>query len=161
MRKITPFFWYDGQAEEAANLYLSLFKNSKLLTKEYAPEGGPWPKGAVMSVTIQIEEQVLICFNGGPHFKFTPAVSLMVNCQTQEEVDTLWEKLSEGGHKDRCGWVNDKYGLSWQIVPDILLKYLQDKDATKAKRVMDAMMKMDKLIIADLEEAYAGEAVKA
>jgi predicted 3-demethylubiquinone-9 3-methyltransferase (glyoxalase superfamily) len=157
MQKITPFLWYNDKAEEAANLYLSLFKNSKLITIEHAPEGGPWPKGSVMSVTLEIEGQILIAFNGGPTYKFTPAFSLMVNCKTQEEVDELWEKLSEGGHKDQCGWVNDKYGVSWQIVPDKLLKYLQDKDAIKAKRVLDAMMKMNKLIIADLDAAYEGK----
>lgn len=161
MQKITPFLWFNGQAEEAANLYTSLIKNSKLGNIARYGEAGPGPKGSAMSVTFQLDGQEFIALNGGPQFTFTPAVSFLVSCETQEEVDRLWEKLSEGGRKDRCGWLQDKFGLSWQIVPTVLGKMLHDKDAEKSKRVMQAMLQMRKLDIAGLERAYNGEAQKS
>lgn len=154
MQKITPFLWYDGKAEEAANLYTSIFKNSKIISTMYYGEGSPAPAGSVMSVTFEIEGQQLVAFNGGPHFKFTPAISLFVNCYSQAEVDELWDKLSEGGRKDRCGWLQDKYGLSWQIIPDSLGRMLQDSKSGNSKRVMESMLKMDKLDVGVLERAY-------
>ena len=153
MQKIIPFLWFDTQAEEAANYYVSLFKNSKIGDVRRYGEAGPGPKGSVMSVTFELEGQQFYALNGGPVFKFTPAISLFVNCETQEEVDALWEKLSAGGHKDRCGWVTDKYGLSWQIVPTVLGKLLGDPDTAKSQRAMKAMLKMDKLDIAGLQNA--------
>jgi predicted 3-demethylubiquinone-9 3-methyltransferase (glyoxalase superfamily) len=154
MQKITPFLWFDGKAEEAATFYVSLFKNSKIVNVTRYGEAGPGQKGTVMSVVFQLEGQQFYALNGGPQFTFTPAISLFVSCETQPEVDELWEKLSEGGAKNQCGWLQDKYGLSWQIIPSVLGKYLQDKDAEKAKRVMAAMMKMDKLDINGLTQAY-------
>ena len=154
MQKITPFLWFDGKAEEAMNFYVSIFKNSKVGYVTRYGEVGPGPAGTVMSATFQLDGQDFFALNGGPQFKFTPAVSFFVNCETQQEVDELWEKLSAGGRKDRCGWLQDKYGLSWQIVPSVLGKLLQDKDPEKAKRVMQAMMKMDKLDIQGLQQAY-------
>jgi predicted 3-demethylubiquinone-9 3-methyltransferase (glyoxalase superfamily) len=154
MQKITPFLWFNGQAEEAANLYTSLFKNSKIGNVARHGAAGPGPQGSVMSVTFQIEGQEFIALNGGPQFTFSPAVSFLVSCETQEEVDRLWRKLSEGGRKDRCGWLQDKFGLSWQIVPSVLGKMLHDKDPEKSKHVMQAMLQMDKLDIAGLERAY-------
>jgi len=148
MQKITPFLWYDGQAEEAANLYVSIFKNAKILST--SGNGG-----AGTSVTVELEGQRLFLFNGGPMFKFTEAVSLFVDCETQEEVDELWEKLSTGGEKSRCGWLKDRYGLSWQIIPKALGQMLQDKDPKKAQSVMQAMLKMSKIDIAGLKRAYA------
>lgn len=148
MQKITAFLWYDGNAEEAANLYTSVFKNSKIISTMPGPGGKP------MGVTIELDGQRFITFNGGPMFKFTEAVSMFVNCETQEEIDYFWEKLSEGGQKSRCGWLKDKFGLSWQIVPPILGELLGDKDPAKAGRVMQAMMQMDKIDIAKLKEAY-------
>ena len=156
MQKVTPFLWFDGKAEEAATFYVSLFKNAKLGEVRRYPEGSPAPMGSAMSASFQIDGQDYIAFNGGPHFKFTPAVSLFVNCETQEEVDELWEKLSEGGEKSRCGWLTDRYGLSWQIIPSALGKGLQDKDPETAKRVMQAMMQMSKIDIAEIEKARAG-----
>jgi predicted 3-demethylubiquinone-9 3-methyltransferase (glyoxalase superfamily) len=156
MQKITPFLWFDGQAEEAMNFYVSIFKNSKVGSVTRYGEAGPGPKGTVMSATFQLEGEEFFALNGGPQFSFTPAISFFVNCETQEEVDKLWEKLSEGGKKDRCGWLKDKYGLSWQIIPTILGTLLRDKDPEKAKRVMQAMMGMDKIDIALLEQAYVG-----
>ena len=153
MQKITPFLWFDGNAEEAMNFYVSVFKNSKVGKVTRYGERGPGPKGTVMSATFQLDGQEYFALNGGPHFTFTPAISFFVNCETQEEVDELWEKLSEGGKKERCGWLKDKYGLSWQIVPSVLGKLLQDKDPEKAKRVMQAMLQMDKLDIARLQSA--------
>ena len=154
MQKITAFLWFNDKAEEAANLYTSLFKNSKIGNVTRYGEGGPGPKGTVMSVTFQLDGQEFIALNGGPQFKFSPAVSFLVNCETQQEVDKLWEKLSEGGEKQRCGWLRDKYGLSWQIVHSILGKMLHDQDPEKAKKVMKAMLQMDKIDIARLEQAY-------
>jgi predicted 3-demethylubiquinone-9 3-methyltransferase (glyoxalase superfamily) len=148
MQKITPFLWYDGQAEAAANLYVSIFKDSKIVS---VSRNG----AAVMSVTLELEGQRLHAFNGGPHFKFTPAISLFVDCETQEEVDELWGKLSAGGEESRCGWLKDRYGLSWQIIPKVLGQMLQDQDPKKARNVMQAMLKMSKIDIAGLKRAYA------
>jgi len=154
MQKITPFLWFDGQAEEAMNFYISIFKNSKSLNVNRYGEGGPGLKGSVMSATFQLEGQTFMALNGGPQFTFTPAISLFVNCETQEEVDELWRKLSAGGSEERCGWLKDKYGLSWQIIPSVLGKLLQDKDPEKAKRVMMAMLKMNKIDMKILKEAH-------
>lgn len=152
-QKVTPFLWFDTQAEEAANFYISIFKNSKIGKTSRYGEAGPGPKGSVMVISFQLEGLEFTALNGGPQFKFTPAISLMVNCDTQEEVDHFWEKLSAGGRKDRCGWLQDKYGLSWQIVPTALSRLMSTPDREKANRVMQAMLKMDKLDIATLERA--------
>ncbi|HET9870792.1 MAG TPA: VOC family protein [bacterium] len=156
-QKITPFLWFDTQAEEAARLYVSLFKNSRITGLTRYGEAGPGPAGSVMSVTFRLAGQPFMALNGGPHFKFTPAVSLFVDCADQKEVDRLWEGLSRGGRKDRCGWLQDKYGLSWQVVPSLLGRLLGDKDRAKAARVMQAMMGMDKLDIAGLKRAAAAK----
>ena len=153
MQKITTFLWFDSLAEEAANLYVSIFKNSRIGSIRRYGDTGPGPKGSVMIVTFQLEGQEFTALNGGPHFSFTPAISLLVSCETQAEVDELWEKLSAGGKKDRCGWLTDKYGLSWQIVPTKLSQLMSDPDPKKANRVMQAMLQMDKLDISRLEEA--------
>ncbi|WP_103670241.1 VOC family protein [Pseudanabaena sp. BC1403] len=154
MQKITPFLWFDGQAEEAMNFYTSIFKNSKIVSVMHYGEAGPGAKGTVMSATFEIQGQKFIVLNGGPHFTFSPAISFFVNCETQEEVDELWEKLSEGGKTNRCGWLDDKFGVSWQIVPTALGVMLQDKDAEKSQKVMAAMLQMDKLDIETLRYAY-------
>jgi predicted 3-demethylubiquinone-9 3-methyltransferase (glyoxalase superfamily) len=154
VQKITPFLWFDNNAEEAVNFYMSIFKNSKIMNIARYGEAGPGPKGTVMIVTFELEGQRFTALNGGPQFKFTPAISFFVNCETQQEVDKFWEKLSEGGRKDRCGWLQDKYGVSWQIVPSVLGHLVQDKDAEKSKRVMKAMLQMDKLNINGLKDAY-------
>jgi predicted 3-demethylubiquinone-9 3-methyltransferase (glyoxalase superfamily) len=156
MQKITPFLWFDTQAEEAMNFYTSIFKNSKVGRVSRYGDAGPGPKGAVMSATFQLEGQEFMALNGGPLFQFTPAVSFFVNCETQEEVDHFWEKLSAGGKQEQCGWLKDKFGLSWQIVPSILGKLLGDKDPAKASRVMQAMLQMIKLDIAALKKAAEG-----
>jgi predicted 3-demethylubiquinone-9 3-methyltransferase (glyoxalase superfamily) len=156
MQKITPFLWFDNNAEEAMNFYTSIFKNSKIGTVTRCGDAGPGPKGSVMSATFQLEGQEFFALNGGPMFKFTEAISLFVDCKSQEEVDELWEKLSEGGKKSRCGWLKDKFGLSWQIIPSALSELLRDKDPQKSQRVMRAMMKMDKIDIKALKEAYDG-----
>jgi predicted 3-demethylubiquinone-9 3-methyltransferase (glyoxalase superfamily) len=155
MQKIITFLWYNDNAEEAINFYTSIFKNSHIKSINKYGKAGPGPEGSVMSATFEIEGQEFYALNGGPHFKFTPAISLFVNCNSQEEVDELWEKLSEGGEKSRCGWLVDKFGLSWQIVPTRLSELLYSKDQKKSENVMKAMMKMDKLDIAKLEEAYS------
>ena len=158
MQKINPFLWYDTQAEEAANFYVSIFKNSKVLSLTRYGEAGPGPKGSAMTIEFELEGQKFVALNGGPHFKFTEAISFVVNCTTQEEVDYFWEKLLEGGGKEsQCGWLKDKYGLSWQIVPTILPELLQEKDPEKANRVMQAMMKMIKIDIETLKRAAGGE----
>ncbi len=154
MQKITPFLWFDGNAEEAVNFYLSVFKHSKIVSVTRYGEAGPGPKGTVMAATFQLEGQEFHAINGGPQFKFTEAISFVVSCETQPEIDELWEKLSAGGEKGRCGWLKDKFGLSWQVVPPVLIELLQDKDAEKANRVMMAMLQMDKLDIAALRQAY-------
>ncbi len=156
MQKITPFLWFNDKAEEAMNYYVSIFKNSKVGRVTRYGDAGPGPKGSVMSATFQLEGQEFFALNGGPQFTFTPAISFFVNCETQQEVDELWEKLSEGGRKDRCGWLQDKYGLSWQIIPSALGRMLQDKDPAKANRVMQAMLQMDKINIERLQQAYDG-----
>jgi predicted 3-demethylubiquinone-9 3-methyltransferase (glyoxalase superfamily) len=153
MQKITPFLWYDGNAEEAAKFYISIFKNSKMGKISRYGDAGPGPKGSVMSVTFQIEGQEFFALNGGPHFKFTPAISFFVNCETQNEVDDLWEKLSAGGRTDRCGWLQDKFGLSWQIIPTVLGQLLGDKDPERANRAMQAMLQMTKIDIEKLQRA--------
>ncbi len=141
MQKITPFLWFNDNAEEAMNFYVSIFKNSKVGRVTRYGEAGPEPKGTVMSATFQLEGQEFFALNGGPQFKFTEAISFFVNCETQEEVDELWEKLSEGGRKDMCGWLKDKFGLSWQIIPTVLGQMLGDKDPAKSQRVMQAMLR--------------------
>jgi predicted 3-demethylubiquinone-9 3-methyltransferase (glyoxalase superfamily) len=154
MQKITPFLWFDNNAEEAVNLYTSVFKNSKIKSVSRYGDAGPGPKGSVMVIRFELEGQEFLALNGGPQYKFTPAISLTVNCQSQEEVDKLWEKLSADGKTDQCGWLHDKFGLSWQITPIILGEFLADKDPVKSKRVMEAMMKMTKLDISKLQKAY-------
>jgi predicted 3-demethylubiquinone-9 3-methyltransferase (glyoxalase superfamily) len=154
MQKITPFLWFDGKAEEAMNFYVSIFKNAKIVGVTRYGEAGPGPKGTVMTAKFELDGQEFVALNGGPQFTFTEAISFVVNCATQQEVDEFWEKLSEGGEKSRCGWLKDKYGLSWQVVPTVLVEMLQDKDAEKSKRVMQAMLQMDKLDINTLKQAY-------
>jgi predicted 3-demethylubiquinone-9 3-methyltransferase (glyoxalase superfamily) len=154
MQKITPFLWFDDKAEEAMIFYTSIFKNSRIGAVSRYGDGGPGPKGTVMSATFELNGQEFMALNGGPLFKFTEAISFFVNCESQEEVDELWEKLSEGGEGGPCGWLKDKYGLSWQIVPSILGELLQDKDAEKSSRVMQAMLKMGKIDIEKLKQAY-------
>ena len=156
MQKITPFLWFDNNCEEAMNFYVSVFKNSKIVSVTRYGEGGPGPKGTVMTGTFELEGQQFMALNGGPHFKFTEAISLFVNCEAQQEVDELWEKLSEGGAKSQCGWLKDKYGLSWQIVPRVLGELLNDRDPVKSKRVMEALLQMSKIDIAILKRAYEG-----
>ena len=147
MQTITPFLWFDGKADEAMTFYVSVFKNSKVTNVTTGPNG------TVMTATFELDGQKFMALNGGPMFSFTPAISFFVNCDTQAEVDELWEKLSEGGKKERCGWLKDQYGLSWQVVPSILGTLLQDKDTEKAKRVFTAMLQMDKLDIERLSHA--------
>ena len=154
MQKITPFLWFNNQAEEAINFYISLFKNSQILSVSRYGEGGPGPKGAVMTATFRLDGQEFMALNGGPYFKFTEAISLFVNCETQAEVDGLWEKLSEGGEEGQCGWLKDRFGLSWQIVPTALGAMLGDPDPKKAQNVMQAMLQMTKIDIAGLRRAY-------
>src|SRR5579864_1530705 len=154
VQKIVTFLWFDSQAEEAANFYVSLFKNSEITSVHCYGEAGPGPKGSVMMVNLQLEGQQFMALNGGPHFKFTPAISLFVNCETQEEVDAMWDKLSAGGRKDRCGWLQDKYGLSLQIIPTALGRLMSDPDQEKSSRVMKAMLQMDKIDVNKLEKAY-------
>jgi predicted 3-demethylubiquinone-9 3-methyltransferase (glyoxalase superfamily) len=153
MQKITPFLWFDDQAEEAMNFYTSIFKNSKKGRIARYGDAGPGPKGTVMSAIFELDGQEFFALNGGPQFTFSPAISFFVTCETQTEVDAYWEKLSAGGQKQRCGWLRDKFGVTWQIVPSILDKLLQDKDTQKSTRVMKAMMQMDKLDIKGLEQA--------
>ena len=157
MQKITPFLWFDDQAEEAVNFYTSIFKNSKIgSVSRYSDEAANVsgrPKGSVMVVKFQIDGQEFMALNGGPHFKFTEAISFVVNCETQAEVDALWEKLSACGQKSRCGWLKDKYGVSWQIVPTVLAKLMGTASPEQSKRVMQAVMQMDKLDIQVLEQA--------
>jgi predicted 3-demethylubiquinone-9 3-methyltransferase (glyoxalase superfamily) len=154
MQKITPFLWFNNNLEEAMNLYVSLFKNSKIVSVDRSGDAGPGPKGTVMSATFELDGQQFLALNGGPHFTFTPAISMFVNCETQDEIDDLWEKLSAGGEKSRCGWLKDKFGLSWQIVPAGLGDMLQDKNPQKAKNTMQAMLQMGKLDIEKLRQAH-------
>ena len=152
MQKIVTFLWFDGKAEEAANFYVSIFKDSRILNV------GRIPGGAVISVQFQLEGQKFYALNGGPQFTFTPAISLFVDCETQAEVDDLWGKLTAGGAEEPCGWLRDKFGLSWQIIPNVLGKLITDKDPAKAKRAMDAMLQMKKIDIKRLQQAHAGQA---
>jgi predicted 3-demethylubiquinone-9 3-methyltransferase (glyoxalase superfamily) len=155
MQRITPYLWFDNQAEEAARYYTSIFKDSRITGTTRYGAAGPGPEGSVMTVTFQLEGQDFVALNGGPQFKFTEAVSFLVDCVSQEEVDELWEKLAAGGQEGPCGWLKDRFGLSWQIVPRILLELLNDPDPAKARSVMEAMLKMGKIDIAGLKEAYA------
>jgi predicted 3-demethylubiquinone-9 3-methyltransferase (glyoxalase superfamily) len=159
---ITPFLWYENEAEEAANFYVSLFPNSKIRGVTRYPEGSPGEAGTVMTVDFELNGQPFVALNGGPEFKFTEAVSFLINCETQEEVDELWERLSaDGGEQGPCGWLKDKYGLSWQVVPTRLEELIRDPDPEKSQRVMQAMMQMGKIEIEPLERAYAGEVTTA
>jgi predicted 3-demethylubiquinone-9 3-methyltransferase (glyoxalase superfamily) len=157
MQQITPFLWFDGNAEEAMTFYVSVFKNSKILGVTRYGDAGPGQQGSVMVVECLLDGQRFVALNGGPQYKFTPAISFVKNCDTQQEVDELWEKLSVGGSDFQCGWLKDRYGLSWQIVPSILPKLMQDKDPARAKRATQAMLKMQKLDIKQLQRAADGE----
>jgi predicted 3-demethylubiquinone-9 3-methyltransferase (glyoxalase superfamily) len=154
MQKITPFLWFDHEAEEAMNFYVSIFKNSKILSVTRYGEGGPGPAGEVMTATFQLEGQEFMALNGGPDHHFTEAISFFVDCQTQEEVDELWNRLTEGGEAGPCGWLKDKFGVSWQIIPTVLGELLSDPDPAKSQRVMQAMLQMKKIDIKTLQEAY-------
>jgi predicted 3-demethylubiquinone-9 3-methyltransferase (glyoxalase superfamily) len=154
-QKISTFLWFNDNAEEAARFYTSIFKNSKITNVARYGDAGPGPKGSVMTVNFELDGQEFVGLNGGPQFKFTEAISLLVNCETQKEVDELWAKLTAGGQESQCGWLKDKYGLSWQIVPVALFKLLQDPDPEKSKRVMEAMLQMKKIDLSRLEHAYA------
>jgi predicted 3-demethylubiquinone-9 3-methyltransferase (glyoxalase superfamily) len=157
MQKITPFLWFDIQAEQAMNFYVSVFPNSKVLGLTRYGDEGPGPKGTVMTAAFELDRQEFVALNGGPRFKFTEAVSFVVNCETQEEIDYYWEKLTaDGGEEVQCGWLTDKYGLSWQVVPAKIREWMQDKDAARSQRVMHAVMQMKKLDMAPLEKAYKG-----
>ena len=155
-QKITPFLWFDHQAEEAARFYASVFKNARVGEVARYGEAGPGKPGTAMTVSFEIEGQHFVALNGGPHYHFTPAISFFVDCKTQGEVDELWDKLAAGGATNRCGWLTDRFGVTWQIVPSVLQPLLQDKDPAKSKRVMQAMLQMTKLDIAALERAHAG-----
>lgn len=157
MQKITPFLWFDGQAEEAANFYVSIFKDSKIDGVSRYGDAGPGPKGSAMTVSFTLQEQKFIALNGGSQYQFSPAISFFVNCDDQKEVDELWDKLSSGGKTMQCAWLTDKFGVTWQIVPKILMELMQDKDPVKSQRVMRAMMKMVKIDIEGLKRAYRGE----
>jgi len=160
MQKITPFLWFNDNAQEAVKFYASIFKDSKIgriaRYGEEAAEKTGRPKGSVMTVEFELEGQRFVGLNGGPMFKFTEAVSFVVNCETQEEVDYFWEKLSEGGEKSRCGWLTDRFGLSWQVVPTVLIDMLHDKDPEKSQRVMEAVLQMDKIDINSAKHSYFG-----
>ena|SRR5947209_5516915 len=155
LQKITPFLWFDNNAEEAVNFYTSIFKNSKIESVTRYGKAGPLPEGTVMTIAFQLEGQGFVALNGGPEYTFTPAISFAVNCKTQQEVDELWEKLTDGGEEVACGWLRDRYGVSWQIVPNALIEMLEDKDPEKALRVTQAMFQMKKIDIKALQEAYA------
>jgi len=157
MQKITPFLWFDNNAEEAMQFYTSIFKQSKIGNITRYGDAGPGPKGSVMSGTFELEGQTFMALNGGPEFAFSPAISFFVNCETQEEVDMFWERLSEGGERQNCGWLKDKFGISWQIVPTILGELLGDPDPVKSQAVMQAMLGMHKIDIAGLQQAYDQE----
>jgi predicted 3-demethylubiquinone-9 3-methyltransferase (glyoxalase superfamily) len=156
MQKITPFLWFNDNAEEAMNFYISVFKDSKVKKISRYGDAGPGPKGSVMVCAFELNGQEFLALNGGPHYKLNPAVSFVIDCETQEEVDYYWDKLSEGGKEIQCGWLEDKFGLSWQVVPTILEKLIQGEDSEKSKRAMQAMMKMIKLDIEGLKQAYEG-----
>ena len=154
MLTITPFLWFDNQAEEAMNFYCSIFPNSNPGSVSRYGEGAPLPSGTVVSVTFELDGQEFMALNGGPHFTFSPAISFFVNCETQAEVDDLWEKLSQGGEKQQCGWLRDKFGVSWQIIPNALGRMLQDPDKRRSQNVMEAMLQMHKIDLEVLQEAY-------
>jgi predicted 3-demethylubiquinone-9 3-methyltransferase (glyoxalase superfamily) len=156
VQKITPNLWFDTEAEEAANFYISIFKDSEVVNVMHFGDAGPRPAGMVMTVTFRLQGQEFTALNGGPDFKFNEAISFLVNCASQDEVDEYWERLSEGGEEGPCGWLKDKFGVSWQIVPTVLDEMLQDKDSERANRVMKAMLQMKKIDIAGLQEAYNG-----
>jgi len=157
MKKINPFLWFDSEAEEAAKFYVGIFKNSKIGKITHYGEDGPRPKGSVMTVEFTLDRVDFVALNGGPQFKFTEAISFSVNCETQDEIDYFWEKLSaDGGSTGPCGWLKDKFGLSWQVSPVVLGDMLSDQDAAKSQRVMAAMLEMEKIDIAKLQSAYAG-----
>ena len=159
MQKITPCLWYDDNAEEAAHFYVSVFPNSRVLNTTRYGDAGPGPKGQIMTVSFEIAGQQFLALNGGPTFKFTEAISLMVNVETQAELDQMWDKLLQGGGQpSQCGWLKDRFGLSWQITPAVLMEMQHDKDPEKQQRVMQAMLKMGKIDIATLKQAYAGTA---
>ena len=157
MQKITPFLWFNGNAEGAANYYVSTFKNSKILNLARFGDAGPGPKGSVMLVTFELEGQQFTALNGGPQYTISPAISFLVSCETQSEVDELWEKLTAGGKEVQCGWLTDKFGVSWQIIPRAFMEMMQDKDPVKSQRVFKAMMQMTKMDIEALRRAYRGE----
>ena len=157
MQKITPCLWFDGRAEEAADFYVSVFKNSRIVSTTYFPEGSPRPAGSVMTVEFVLHGEGYLALDGGPEFTFSPAVSFMAHCDTQEEVDELWEKLTDGGQEGQCGWLTDKFGVSWQIVPRAFLTMLNAADKAAAQRAFSAMMQMKKLDIAALERAFKGD----
>ena len=154
MQKISPFLWFDDNAEEAVNLYVSLFDDARITSTSRYPEGSPGPAGKVMSISFELAGQEFMALNGGPHFTFSQAISFFVHCEDQDEVDRLWEQLSEGGEQDQCGWLRDRFGLSWQIVPNVLGELLGDKDAERSQRVMQAMLQMTKLDIKALRDAH-------
>ena len=156
MQKITPFLWFDNNAEQAANFYASVFRNSKIVNVARYGDAGPGPKGSVMTVKFQIEGQEFVALNGGPHYKMTPGTSFVVNCSTQDEVDHYWSKLADAGQIMDCGWLTDRFGVTWQIVPTILPELLTDKDPARSQRVMKVMLQMKKLDIAKLKQAYEG-----
>ena len=164
-QKITPFLWFDTQAEDAVNFYVSIFRNSKIRSiaryDEEAAKASGRPKGSVMTVAFELNGQEFVALNGGPLFKFTEAISFVVNCETQEEVDHFWEKLSAGGQEVQCGWLKDRFGVSWHVVPTVLVEMLQDKDPLKARRVMGAMLKMKKIDVEALKRAYEGRSDSA
>ncbi|HXB99523.1 MAG TPA: VOC family protein [Terriglobales bacterium] len=157
MQRIVPFLWFDSNAEEAVNFYISVFKNSKILNIARYGDAGPGPKGTVMTMNFQLEGQDFMALNGGPYYTFSPAISFFVNCETQAEVDELWEKLTAGGSDVQCGWLRDKFGVSWQIIPRTLIELMQDKDPMKSQRVFKAMMGMIKIDIEGLKRAYRGD----
>jgi predicted 3-demethylubiquinone-9 3-methyltransferase (glyoxalase superfamily) len=156
MQKITPFLWFDNEAGEALEFYASVFKNTKIGNVSRVGDARPG-KDNVLVGSINIEGQEIMVMNAGPHFKFNEAISFFINCETQQEVDYFWDKLSAGGEKSRCGWLKDKFGLSWQVIPETLMKLMKDKDPEKAGRVMQKMMTMDKIVIKDLQDAYDGK----
>jgi predicted 3-demethylubiquinone-9 3-methyltransferase (glyoxalase superfamily) len=156
MQKITTFLMFNDQADEAVNRYVSIFKNSRIIEATRYGDEGPGPKGTIMSASFELEGQEFMAYNGGPHFNFAEGMSLFVRCETQEEVDELWEKLSEGGEKQQCGWVKDKFGVSWQVIPNALMELMNDPDPEKSQRVVQAMLQMSKIDIAGLQRAHAG-----
>ena len=160
-KKISPCLWFDGKAEEAAKFYVSIFKNAKITNTMYYGDAGHGPKGSVLTVTFELDGQEFVALNGGPHYSFTPAVSFFIPCDTQEEVDHFWTKLTAGGQEVQCGWLKDKFGMAWQVVPTVMIEMLRDKDPQKAKRVTAAMLQMKKIDIATLKKAHEGRAAAA